>query len=282
MTALAPGIASLGYRTDVMLLELQGSTAQDRGDHLVVRSPRNPTFYWGNFLLFRTPPAPGDLPRWERAFTAELPGATHRAFGVDVALDVAASSAGGDEQAAVGDYAEFAAAGYDVDASSVLTATRVHEPPHPNRSATYRALDLADPADSGAAIAVQLANGPDREPVAYLEFLTHRMAAMRDLQAAGWGAWFGAFDGGRLLCGLGLFTDGSGVARFQNVDTHPQARGRGLAGTLVHHASEYGFAKLGATTLVIVADPDYLAIDVYRSVGFEVTETQVQLEKAPA
>ena len=64
--------------------------------------------------------------------------------------------------------------------------------------------------------------------------------------------------------------------------THPDARGRGLAGTLVHEVSRFGFDELGAETLVMVADPDYLAIRVYRSVGFADTETQLQADRKPS
>jgi hypothetical protein len=49
----------------------------------------------------------------------------------------------------------------------------------------------------------------------------------------------------------------------------------------VHHVSRYGFDELGARTLVMVADPGYLAIRVYRSVGFSETETQLQAERSP-
>jgi predicted GNAT family acetyltransferase len=65
------------------------------------------------------------------------------------------------------------------------------------------------------------------------------------------------------------------------VKTHPDARGRGLAGTLVHRASRYGLDELGTQTLVMVADPDYLAIRIYRSVGFADTERQVQVTRMP-
>jgi ribosomal protein S18 acetylase RimI-like enzyme len=98
----------------------------------------------------------------------------------------------------------------------------------------------------------------------------------------GHGAWFGAFVDGRLLSGMGLFRASEGLARFQNVETRPEARGRGLAGTLVHHVSRYGFDELGARTLVMVADPDYLAIRIYRSVGFAETESMLQAERPPA
>jgi predicted GNAT family acetyltransferase len=80
---------------------------------------------------------------------------------------------------------------------------------------------------------------------------------------------------------MGLVTAGRRLARFQAVETHPDHRGRGLAGTLVHHVSGYGFRELGADTLVMVADPGYHAIRVYRSVGFDDTESQLQAQRAP-
>jgi predicted GNAT family acetyltransferase len=98
---------------------------------------------------------------------------------------------------------------------------------------------------------------------------------------AGHGVWFGAFLGDRLVSSMGLVRAGEGLARFQDVKTHPDARGRGLAGTLVHTVSRYGFDHLDAETLVMVADPDYLAIRVYRSVGFDDTETQLQALRMP-
>ena len=51
-------IRSLGFRTDLRLLEMTGSVIEDRGTHLVVRTPANPTYFWGNFLLLRELPSP--------------------------------------------------------------------------------------------------------------------------------------------------------------------------------------------------------------------------------
>jgi predicted GNAT family acetyltransferase len=102
-----------------------------------------------------------------------------------------------------------------------------------------------------------------------------------ELAAAGHGAWFGAFLDGTLVSQLGLITGKSGPARYQSVETHPAARRRGLAGTLVWHA---GAAVLtgGASTLVMVADPEDVAIRVYRSVGFTVMESQLGFIRQPA
>jgi predicted GNAT family acetyltransferase len=111
--------------------------------------------------------------------------------------------------------------------------------------------------------------------------VTRRAESNRALVAAGHGQWCGAFLGDTLVSQMGLVTDGPGLARFQSVETHPDHRGRGLAGTLAHHVSGYGFRELEAKTLVMVADPDYLAIRIYRAIGFIDSEAQLQAERAP-
>ena len=48
-------IQSLGYRTDLFFPRFDGEVT-DRGDYIVIRTPSNPTYHWGNFLLFNQPP----------------------------------------------------------------------------------------------------------------------------------------------------------------------------------------------------------------------------------
>ena len=259
-------IESLAFRTDLAMLERGGSLVEDRGTHLVVRTPANPTYWWGNFFLLPTPPVDAqEAGRWLAAFEAEFPDAQHRTFGIDGRTGTAA------------DLAPFAGLGLSVEVSTVMTASSVHEPARPNTEAAYRPLVT----DEDWAQQVELSRAGE-DPAWYDEtFVTQRAAADRRLVAAGYGAWWGAFDGDRLLASMGLFTASPGLARFQSVKTHPDARGRGLAGTLVHRVSRYGFAELGARTLVMVADPDYLAIRIYRSVGFADGETQLHVERKP-
>jgi ribosomal protein S18 acetylase RimI-like enzyme len=259
-------IASLAFRTDLAMLEHSGSLVEDRGTHLVVRTPDNPTFWWGNFLLLGTAPRDADEARgWLTAFETEFPEARHRTFGVD------GQDGRGDDLEPFGEH------GLDLDVSTVMTATAVHAPPRPNTDATYRPLV----SDDDWAQQVELDMAGEEPGTHSLEFVTARADAERRLVDAGYGAWWGAFEGDRLLASMGLFTASPGLARFQNVKTHPEARGRGLAGTLVHRGSRYGFEELGARRLVMVADPDYLAIRVYRSVGFADTERQLQAERKP-
>jgi ribosomal protein S18 acetylase RimI-like enzyme len=260
-------VVSLGYRTDLMLLGLQGSEIEQRAGYQVIRTPANPTFHWGNYLLLDRPPAPGTVSAWMSTFAREFPGAGHLAIGVD--------GTGGD----AGDEAELAAAGLEADRSTVLSATGTTPPPRPNDVAQFRMLD--SDADWQAALELQQAVHPYGEPEGWEGFNGLRLLAMRQMQAQGFGAWFGAFLAGRMVSGLGVFGDGSGVVRFQNVDTHPAHRNKGLAGTLVHKASLYAQQGLAAQTQVIVADQTGTAIRIYRSVGFRDAETQVQLQRPP-
>jgi RimJ/RimL family protein N-acetyltransferase len=256
-------LTSLGYRTDLALLRLGATEIEDRGDHLVVRSPDNPTFWWGNFLLLARLPEPTEVDGWLERFAAAFPAARHVAIGVDGVDGV------------VEDLAPFAERGMRCQASTVMTAELVHEPPRPNPHATYRRLTSG--ADWAQSIELQMACRDDgQEEAGHREFATRRAGTYRRLVGAGHGAWFGAFLDGELVSQMGLFRAGEGLARFQAVETHPSVRGQGLAGTLVHRVGGYGLDELGATRLVMTADPDYLAVRVYRSVGF--LDCEVQLE----
>ena len=114
-------ISSLAFRTDLAMLEHSGSEVEDRGDHLVVRTPDNPTFWWGNFLLLAQPPADTDEARaWLARFEAELPASRHRTFGVD------------GQNGGLDDLAPFTELGLQADISSVMTAIAVQEPPRPH------------------------------------------------------------------------------------------------------------------------------------------------------
>jgi len=260
-------VISLGNRTDLALLELGGSEVEDCGDHLVVRSPHNPAYWWGNFLLLDRAPAPADIDTWMDRFTAALPEARHRAFAVD------------GTDGTLADLDGFAERGLSVEASTVMTASSVRPPERPNLDATCRQLASDD--DWAQCLQLRIECN-DTDEVGYAQFAERKVATERATTEAGHGGWFGAFLDGRLVAQMGLLNASPGLARFQTVETHPEFRGRGLAGTLVHHTSRYGFDELGATTLVMVADPEYLAIRIYRSVGFAATETQLQAELAPA
>jgi GNAT superfamily N-acetyltransferase len=256
-------VRSLGCRTDLAILVLEGSQVTDRGDHLVIRTPGNPDYWWGNFLLLRDL-KPGSGGDWLARFAAEFPDARHVALGLD------ATDAG------TVDPGELA--GMTMERYAVMTATSVHAPPHPNTEAVFRTLEGdADWRQSLELTAAIFAG----EPGGDAGFLAARLAAQRALAEAGHGAWHGAFLDGMLVSQLGLIIGKSGLARYRSVETHPAARRCGLAGTLVWHAGATALTG-DASTLVMVADPEDVAIRVYRSVGFTVTEPQLSFIRQPA
>ncbi len=266
--ATLPGveIRSLGYRTDLMIRLLEGSQVENRGAYLVIRTPQNPGFWWGNFLLLATPPRPGQAGDWLARFAAEFPGAAHVALGVDAA---------GPEEV---DAPELIAAGLRITRLVVLTASEVHPPPRPNTQASYRTLAGDEDWRQAARLRAAISSG---EPGGDAAFLRARLAAERALTEAGHGSWFGAFLGGDLVAQLGVITGDGGLGRYQSVETHPAARRQGLAGSLVWHAGQEVLASGRAGKLVIVADPGDIAIGVYRSAGFADAQVQTGFERRP-
>jgi GNAT superfamily N-acetyltransferase len=258
-------VASLGYRTDLMVLGLEGSQITDHGDHLSIASPASPDYWWGNFLLVG-PPRPGDAARWLNQFAAEFPAARHVAIGVDV-IELGGVPV-----------ADFEQAGLRLERSCVLAAHALAGPARPHKQAQYRELrGDADWQQAARLRAAVSAGGPGDDP----GFIARRIRTERSLTEAGHGAWIGAFAGGELVAQLGIVTDGFGLARYRNVETHPDWRRRGLAGTLTWQAGQHALTELGASTLVIVADPLGDAIRVYRAIGFADAETQVGFERQP-
>lgn len=255
-------IASLGYRTDLMIRRLSGSEISDRGSHLVIRTPTNPHFWWGNFLLIRENVRAGEGAGWLAEFTREFPDATHVALGVDGAID----------------HDGLTDLGLDLLIDTVLTTTV--PPPTTPTSAEIRPLRSDQDWRQMTDLRLSLPEAPPDPNQA--EFTEAKVAEFRVLTEAGHGVWFGAFVDGRMRCGAGLFSSGDGLARYQSVETHPDFRRRGLASSLVAELGVWGFRELNASRLVLVADPDYHAIGMYRRLGFRDAEPQVRLQLPPA
>ena len=71
-----------GGATDLAILEHSGSIIEDRGDHLLVRSPSSPDFHWGNCLFVTDEGAVNDAARWVTTFQSAFPEADWVAVGL--------------------------------------------------------------------------------------------------------------------------------------------------------------------------------------------------------
>lgn len=265
-------LRSLGWQTDLIFPRFDGQVA-DRGDYLVVRTPHNPTYYWGNFLLFDRAPEDEDFLFWCEKFHREIgahqPQSRHMAFGIASAKTVTMPGA-------------FGEAGFTLSHLRVMTmeAGALRSPARRNAAAAVRMLRFPD--ELAQAVALQTAGNVDGyEPAGYRRFRERQMARYAAMQAAGRGAWFGAFWGDQLVADCGIFTEGT-VGRYQHVLAHPHYRRQGLAAALIEDSARHAFARMGVERLVILADPDDVAIALYRAVGFSEVESTWQLQlRAP-
>jgi ribosomal protein S18 acetylase RimI-like enzyme len=259
-------VQSLGFQTDLMVRRLSGSAVEDRGDHIVVRTPANPDFYWGNFLLIPVPvPGHSEIDRWLDVFAAEFPEAGHIAVGVDGVT----GQQGGTDIARI--------PGLEADVAEVMTAATLTAPVPPPEAVLLRQLGSDE--DWAGALELRTAMEGEGGSAGHRIYQERRIQECRSLVAGGHGAFFGAVVDGRVCSMLGIVSDGRGTARYQSVDTHPDHRRQGLAGSLVARAAEFARSELAARRLVIVAESDGPAIGLYRRLGFRRTELQVQLER---
>lgn len=254
-------LRSLGYRTDLIFPAFDGEII-DRGDYLVIRSPRNPTFYWGNFLLFEASPREGDFERWRELFAREIgvpPEVEHQAIGWDA------------PDGETGFLEPFVQAGFSVSRDVVLTTSAPRPPARPSAIVSVR--PLRSPAECSQALDVQmLCRGEGHEEAGYREFRQRAMDRYRRMEEAGLGHWYGAFIGDRLVADLGVFHDSRGLGRYQSVETHPDFRRQGIAGTMIYEAGRQAMSEHGLHTLVIIAEEDAAPARLYQSLGFVPTE----------
>ena len=76
-------INNLGYLTDAIFHHRDGE-GLDRGHYYLIRTPFNPTYFWGNFILFKAPPSPGCFADWMAIQEKEFgPRSNHTAIGWD-------------------------------------------------------------------------------------------------------------------------------------------------------------------------------------------------------
>lgn len=267
---------SLLWATDIDVLAVD-RVVERRDGYLVIRCPGNPTFYWGNLLLFDDPPAAGDGPRWERLFAEELgshPEIEHTTFGWD--------RVDGDFGAA---RKEFPAPDYEPLELAGLIATAAQLRPHPreNRDVSVRALDPdADAQLWDAAVELQVAGREDDfDEASYTTFRGVRLEELKALFRASGGAWYVALGpAGELVAGCGIVVTGT-RARFQAVDTAAAHRRRGICSRLLVEAARHSAEHYGAERFVIAADPDYHALGLYESLGFQASERVCGIYRKP-
>ncbi|HET6153567.1 MAG TPA: GNAT family N-acetyltransferase [Marmoricola sp.] len=248
----------LGWQTDLEVLRQGGSDITEHGDHIVVRTPANPTYYWGNFVLVTDPATVDEAARWLAEFERQFPEAEHRAIGL---------TAEPDRQIWL-DQTLF------LETADVLRSSTPIEPT--TLAPGYEVRRIASAADWERSTAMRSASFTGQE-----EFEARVTASRIAMDAeAAHAPWFGAFAGEDLAAELGITVFDSGVARYRSVVTHPDHRRRGLARHLLAVAAASA-RDHGAQELVIIADGGSDAGRLYQRAGFEVDSAAYQVSRVP-
>jgi GNAT superfamily N-acetyltransferase len=273
---MAQIVRSLVWATDIDVLD-SDHLVERREGYWVVCSPANPTFWWGNFLLFDDPPADGDGDRWEALFRSEFaghPDVTHRAFAWD--------RRNGDVGTAA---QELVARGYELEWTSGLVSRPDQIVRHPRANAEVVVKPLDPDGDErlwDGLIELQASQAPDggNNSDYHRTFLRRRQAGLRELFRAGRGAWYLALLEGAPVASLGIVVT-EARARFQAVDTLEAHRRKGIATRLIADAAAHAASHHSIDHFVIAADPDYHAIGIYEGLGFERAELVVGALRKP-
>jgi ribosomal protein S18 acetylase RimI-like enzyme len=251
--------ASIAFATDVAARLAEGGSVEAGDGYRIVRTPGNPAFRWGNFVLADPDRDLADPEAWARVHRRAFPGLPFTTVGID------AADARFDEGAWLG-------AGFTLERSVVLRA---------DAAAVARTdpdvQEIDGTADWADVLAIPLEE--DAGDAEQGEFERIRVGAERRSVEAGRAAWLGLREGRRVVSALGILPAPGGVGRYQNVGTLAAYRRRGHAGRLLRAAAALAAARWGCDALVIVADADGPAIGLYRRLGFADAETQVQLTR---
>lgn len=245
----------LGIRTDLIFRNFLGKV-ENKNDYIVVKTPSNQAFFWGNYIIFKEAPKKGDYKTWCDIFNKEFSDLT----------DIKHMTFIWNENKNPGESQEFTSNGFELEDSIILKANSTSLPGNKNNDIKIRQIETSE--EWKQVIDLQIiTSGEDYNSDEYLPFIKKQFADRKKMIDAGKGKWFGAFLGDILVGDLGIFVE-SEIARFQAVETHPDHRKKGICKTLVHYVSNYALTKLKVKTLVLEADEDYIAADIYKSLGY--------------
>ncbi len=257
------GIRSTALKTALMIQRMYG-IVEEKGSHTVLRTPAVPDFWYGNCLLMPAPPRAGDHAAWMSLFAEELPEHTHRVFLVDA------------PDGEMGDAQAFLENGFEVNVCDVLATQALRDPGPPPSGIGFRPLVSDRDWEAVVALSLRVNEGGRGHD---LGFLQRKFRVVRQAAEQGRGVWWGAWEREELVADMGLFWS-EGLVRFQDVETHPDHRRRGICRSLLHRACAEARRSLGEPLFVIVP-VDGTVRRVYESVGFSFREKTVDFLRMP-
>lgn len=255
----------LGLRSEFVIDHLESELIEE-DEVIVLRSPLNQHYYFGNLLALKVPLDRYTPEQWQARFKQafrDLPEVRHCTLqwlrSEPLPTNVKA----------------FQQQGFRFEENHVLTLRRTDftAPAKQNNDCHYRPLQSESDWAQWTALNIAEQFNEHREDE-LRPYLQGRIRNYRALEQQGYGETLGAFLGEQLIGYAGLY-HWQNLARFQNVHVIEEHQNKAIARTLLTRLIE----RLPDTVsdLVIMADEHYHASDLYQSLGFAVTERECSL-----
>lgn len=247
---------SLSVKTDLIFWRHHGIVI-DRGEYLVIQTPRIPTWRDGHLIVFAHAPTPDDVALWSKTFATEFENSPHMSpvFTWDRG-DLSSETA-----------AALSAIGCDIQKLDVMVLAHLQEP----RVRSHEIRAVENDSEWEAVASVSTRTFADTSTT-YREFLSLRYRQYRDLAESGAGKFFAAFEDGRIVGAAGIYCDRD-LYRFQEVVVLQEYRNRGFGGALIVRGVKYACTLSDDPTIVLCAAHEGNASRLYSSLGFERRET---------
>ena len=242
---------SPGWKTDLSILEMSGSIIEDFGDHLVVRTPRNPNYHWGNCILVTAPESAADADKWIQRYNHVFPQNQWLSIGLPEMPT---------------DSDEWIRHGATLTQFDVLSAATLPMQQPLETGYTARMFQEQDwKTLTERELAEALSEG-GYKPEVIESFVLETNSSRKQMVDSGKAAWFGVFFDGEMVSNLGIVVCGE-TGRYQSVETNSNHRRKGLASHLLGLAASWS-QEQGCRDWVLVTEETNDAGRVYRLAGF--------------
>jgi putative acetyltransferase len=240
-----------------------------------VRTPDNPGFYFGNFLILDRPPA--DLREWLQTFENSFePWIRHRCLswaGDPLSAEQEREARG--LQLVSDGTVEMA-----LTAESLRLASGVPSAHSSDEEWTIRRLDVSRDWAASAALATACDTAISEASENYRLFTERLQAARKKWLERDLATWWGVFAGDELVGQCGVVVCGD-VGRYQAVETHPKWRRKGICHALISAVARDAFERFQLPRLVLAAELDGPALALYSRIGFQETGRTHSLMRHP-
>ena len=246
---------------------------------IVYKTKTRPDYWFGNYIVSSTPVTSESLPeirsQWQKEFSQEA-GILWQIVEWEIPFD-----------GEMPDVSKIARAlNAEIDIRIVRIARRGEFQLHLSRSEFVSDIELIkvkNQVQYDNALQIALADH-EAAPVsgATSDFIQWRLEQRLQSAILDNGNWWLLMHQGVPVASCGLFFDQDGLkARFREVTTHPEWRGRGFATTLVRMLAQNFLTQGQVQELIIVSEPDSIADSIYSKLGFKAVSYQIALITDP-